>query len=244
MRDELLQGIEKLCWMFPQLKPSIRYSESLSRDEVDAFVAFVKGHVQGVLRKHPADEKSQEAELSAPCFCGVSKIHHRDVVLVGSLLSAASGKDTGISPEMRDMVDFLRVHRQIWWSLHGAYTKILKGNLLGTCPLTTSPPTFFDFVPFFSKTHESHDFHRLFHESIHFVLEENGICFGDEEIDEGLVTFLHEQVMGRQVCLLHYKGEEGKKYLRYSSVFEDALSPYPRSAVIPVLQRLNRSKAQ
>ncbi len=247
MRDELLKGIETLCWMFPQLKPSINYSDVLSQEEVDAFAAFVNGHVQNILKTYPTDEKAQENELSSlfTCSCGLSRIRKEDVVLVEALLLAASGNDRSISPKMRDVVDFLRSHRKIWWSLHNAYTKIVKNDLIGTCPLVVAQQPVLDRVlPFGKKLHNFQEFHKLFHESIHFVLEESGVCFGDEAVDEGLVTYLHEQVMGKKVCLMHYTGDEGEKYLKYASVFEKALSPYPRSAMIPVLLRLKSSTAQ
>src|SRR3990172_5791402 len=106
MRDELLTGIEKLCWMFPQLKPSIRYSEVLSQGEVDAFAAFVNGHVKEILNRQDGNAQSSELSALFTCSCGISRSNKKDVVLVESLLSAASGNDMGISSEQSDLVGF------------------------------------------------------------------------------------------------------------------------------------------
>jgi hypothetical protein len=241
MREKLLKGIEKLCWMFPQLKPSVRYSEILSQDEVAVFAAFVNGHVQKILDKNQAGE--DELSVLFASSCGISRIRNKDVVFVGSLLSAASGRDMGIGRSA--LVDFLRAHRQVWWSLHNAYSKIVKNELVNTCPIAVLPRPFVSrILPFGSKAHDFNEFHKLFHESLHFVLEDAGICFNDEELDEGLVTYMHQQVMGKSACSRHYTGDEGRKYLEYASVFEKAFGTYPRSGVIPVLLRLKGSTIQ
>lgn len=238
MREALLRGIQKLCWLYPQLHTNIQYSEALSQEDVDVFAAFVNGHVKKILHDYP-DEKTQESQIDSflNSSTGVSKVHPKDVLFVETILAAAAGQDTSISFEMRGIVGFLRSHRKIWWSLHQAYEKILKNSVVGTCPLVIARPPLLDrIIPFGTKMHNFQEFHKLFHESIHYVLEENGICFGNEDLDEGLVTYFHEQVMGKKVCYLHYNGDEGDRYLKDAALFEKLLDPYPRSAVIPILQ--------
>jgi hypothetical protein len=238
MRDALLKGIQHFCWLFPPLRANIQYSEILSQEDVDVFSAFVNGHVQKAL--HSADD-----ELVIEHFLtgstGVSKIHSNDVVFVETLLAAASGSDTILTHELRDCVDFLRSHKAVWWSLHRAYEKIVKNHLVGTCPLVIAKPPLIDrILPFGRRVHRFQEFHKLFHESIHYVLEDNGLFFGDENLDEGLVTYFHEQVMGKPVCYMHYNNEEGERYLEAAKLFEKLLGRYPRSAVVPLLKSMKR----
>ena len=148
-----------------------------------------------------------------------------------------SGKDTSISLEMREVVDFLRSHRQIWWLLHNAYMKIVKNNVVGTCPLVCSKPH--GIWPFGSK-YNFHEFHRMFHESIHYVLEQNGLCFNDGDLDEGLVAYFHEQILGQKECRRHYKINGGERCLKNAALFAKIFDRYPRSAVIPVLKSLKK----
>ena len=173
------------------------------------------------------------------CSHGLSRIREQDVVFVESLLSAASGNDLSLSPEMRDLTGLLREHVKVWWSLHDAYVKIVRDNLVGTCPLASSHESLLKRVLSGSNA----GLHNAFHLSIHCLIEDVGICFGDEETDEGFVAYLHSQVMGK-ACLSYYSDAEGRRYLKRAAVFEQSLSSYPRSSVIPVLQRLRDSKAQ
>lgn len=240
MRDDLVKGIARLCELYPGLDSSIRYSDKLSQEQVDVFSAFVNGHVERVLKEFMTDESVQSSKISALLSgsTGVSRIRAKDVLFVESLLSSASGSDSGISPEMRDLVDFLRSHKSIWWALHDSYECIVKSNLVDTCPLVVSKPSFIArILPFGSKYNSFQEFNKLFHESVHFVLEENGICFNDEELDEGLVTFFHEEVMGKSVCYLHYSGDVGKNYLKYADDFRKILASHPKSDTVPFLKR-------
>ncbi len=227
MRDELLNGIAKLCWMFPQLKPSIRFSEAFSGEEIDVFYSFANRNVRGIV-----SDKQKPALFE--CSQGLSRIRQQDVVFVESLLSAASGKDLGLSPEMRDLTGLLREHVHVWWSLHDAYVKIVRDNLVGTFPLAPVRKSLFG---------GNSEFHKAFHLSIHALLEDAGICFGDDETDEGFVAYLHGQVMGKKACASHYSGADGRRYLKRAAAFEQSLNSYPRSSVISVLQRLRDSKA-
>ncbi len=241
MRDELFKAVWRLCELFPQLRPAIKYSEVLSQEDVDLFAAFANGHVQQVLHDFPTDEKAQDERVSLflQGSTGLSRVREADVQLVSSILTAASGNDTSISPDMRDLVDFLRAHKRIWWSLHGAYEKIVKNNVVGTCPVVVASPPLIDrILPFGSKMHKFQEFHKLFHESVHFVLEENGICFHDADLDEGLVTYFHQQVAGKSVCALHYVGDDGARYLKNAALFEKFLSGYAREDVVPTLKHL------
>jgi hypothetical protein len=240
MRDALLKGIQKLCWLYPQLHVSIKYSDVLSQDDVDVFAAFVNGHVESVIRNFPTDEAEQERQLGVflKGSTGLSRIDSKDIIFVEAVLAAAAGRDTSISPEQRDLVDYLRSHRNIWWALHGAYEKIVRNNLVNTCPLVVAKqPLLEKILPFGSKMHNFQEFHKLFHETIHYILEDNGICFHDDLLDEGLVTYFHEQVVGKGACYAHYVGEEGERYLKAAKLLEKVLGKYPRNAVVPVLQK-------
>jgi len=209
MREELLSGISRLCLLFPPLRPCIRYSEVLSQEEVDLFAAFVNGHVSRILHDFSAPEAEHQLSLLLKGSFGLSRIHSRDVLFVENLLSAASGNDTSFSQDLRGSVDFLRSNRKLWWCLHNAYEKIVKNNLVDTCPLVVSKTPFIErFIP---GLHNFQEFHKLFHESIHCVLEENWIYFNDEALDEGLVVYLHQQVFGKNVCSMHYVGEKGEQ---------------------------------
>lgn len=225
MREELLKNIEKLCWLFPQLKPSIRYTEELSKDEIDAFKALTYNSTKGIFG------------LSQTCHYGMHRIRQQDVLFVESALSAASGNDLGISQEMHNLIEILQKHPKTLQHLQNAYTKILKNELVNTCPFVFSEQPFFNRI-----LGDTKEFHDCFHASIHFLLEEAGICFGDEEIDEGLVTYLHKQVLGNE-AIKHYNDEQGRKYLNYANVFEQTISKYPRNAILPVIMRL-KTKAQ
>ncbi len=245
MREELLRGIHRLCWLYPPLSPVIQYSSALSQGDVDLFAAFANGHVQQILHDFPTDEKHQEREIASllKCSTGLAKIRAEDVQHVESILAAA-GNDNSISPEMRDIADFLRNHKKLWWSLHDTYEKIVKQHLIGTCPLVVAKPLLLDRVlPFGRRMHRFQEFHKLFHESIHYVLEENGIRFNDSDLDEGLVTYLHQQVMGDAVRYFHYTGEEGERYVNKAAFFSAVLDQYPKSAVVPIVRNMVGIKA-
>ncbi|MCX6708247.1 MAG: hypothetical protein NTW67_01170 [Candidatus Woesearchaeota archaeon] len=237
MREALLRGISRLCWLFPPLKPNIRYSETLSQDEVDLFATFVNGSIQNILQNF--DSKEQEHQISKlfKYSTGLSKIKKEDVIQIENILSAASSKDTNSSPEMKDVVEYLRNNKKTWWSLHNTYEKIVKNNLTNTCPLATAKLPILDrLLPFGFKLHQFQEFHKLFHESIHYILEKNRICLHDKDLDEGLVVFLHQQVMGKKTCALHYTGEEGEKYLQNAEFFEKLLNKYPHITFLPIIK--------
>jgi len=241
MRDELFRAVWRLCDVF-QLRPAIKYSEVLSQEDVDLFTAFANGHVQQVLRDFPIDERAQDERISLflQGSTGLSRVRESDVQLVSSILTAASGNDTSISPDMRDLVDFLRSHKKIWWGLHNAYQKIVKNNVINTCPVVVAKPPLIDrILPFGYRMHKFQEFHKLLHESIHYVLEENGICLNDADLDEGLVTFFHEQIAGKRACALHYVGDEGARYLRTAALFEKYLSKFKPGEVVLALKNVN-----
>lgn len=242
MRKRLEKGVRKLCWLFPQLKPEVRYSEVLSQRDVNVFAAFVNGHVKEVLCEAPFDEQARRhvASLFLRGSTGLAKVREDDVVYVGSLLAAASGKDQGLSPDERDVVDFLRDNVTWWRWLYDAYDRVVKQGVIGTCPLVVAQePAVLRVVPLLGSVHRYQEYHKLLHESIHYVLDENGIAFHDPELDEGLVVYLHEQV-APSVRHFHYVGDEGRKYVESAEVFRKLLKKYPRSAVVPILKRLAR----
>ena len=241
MRERLRSALGKLSALYPQLSPDVRYSDVLSQGDVNVFVAFVTGRVSQVLKSCPLDVEAKNSYFSALAggSTGISQISERDVSYVALLLSAASGNDSGISPEMRDVVDFLRGNRSAWWSLSNAYERIVKSNVIGTCPLVVAPlPWWARFVPFAGRYHEFQEFHKLFHESVHYSLENSGVVFDDAGLNESLVALFHEDVFG-VFARLHYRGE-GKKYLAPSFRWRKFLSSCPRPAVIPLLQTLGR----
>ncbi|VVB81373.1 Uncharacterised protein [uncultured archaeon] len=234
MRDALLRGILRLCWLFPPLKPNIRYSEILSQDEADVIAVFVNKHVKDILHNH---DNSKEISEILHNSTGISKIKQEDVIFIENILSAASSKDTNITPEMCEVIEFLRSNKKIWWNLHDAYEKIIKNHLVNTCPLVIAKARLIDrIIPFGIRMHKFQEFHKLFHESIHYLLEENNVCFHNEELDEGLAVFLHQQVMGKNTCAMHYIGEKGEKYLKNAEFFEKLLSKYPRITFIPIIK--------
>ncbi|GEM_PF-6529978 len=232
MRDRLLSRISQLCLLFPPLKPSINYSDVLSNEEVVLFVAFVNGHISEII-KNP-DKSVQDEQLSRilKSSVGLPRIKPADVLYVESLLASASGNEVA-SSKFKDIVLFLRDNRKVWWSLHDAYEKIVRNSLVGTCPLVIANPPFI--VRLFGL-HRFEEFHKFFHESIHCVLEDNGICFHDEALDEGLVVYLHQQVMGKHVCSLHYAGKIGSLYLNYADRFEKLFGRYPKNELISSLK--------
>ena len=242
MRDALLQGVQELCKLYPQLRPCIKYSEVLNQEEVGVLAAFVSGHVQQVLHDYPADEKKQEKLVSQYLegSTGLSRIRSQDVMLIESILAAAAGRDSSLSSELRDVIGFLRGNRRLWWSLHNSYEKVVKNNLIDTFPLVVGQPKAFERIRLFAS--KMHGFHKLFHESIHYVLEENSVRFNDSELDEGLVAYLHGQVMGKKVCHLHYTGEE-RQHLKNAGMFERVLNKYPKSAVIPLIKSLKEDSS-
>jgi len=242
MRKKLEKGVQRLCWLYPPLEPSIKYSDVLSQRDVNVFAAFVNGHVHDVLNENPFDESTKHrlASLFFRGSTGLSKIHERDVLFIASLLSAASGRDDGLDPSSRQIVDFLRENRQYWVWLHEAYEKIVNNHAAGTCPLVVAKmPKLLHAVPFAGMLHRYQEFHKLFHESIHYVLEQQGISFDDHDLDEGLVVYLHAKVTP-SVKYLHYSGDEGRRYVKNAELFNKLLDKYPRSAVIPALQHLTR----
>ena len=207
MREALLDGIRHLCWLYPPLRPSIRYSEVLSPEDYESLSVF--------LGRSP------------------SRIRQEDVDYIENILFAASGQET-VSSELSYVVAFLRTNTDKWQALYDAYDNIVRNRLVNTCPLVVSGiSTAEKVVPFGKKWHSFQEFHRSFHESIHYVLEENGLCFNDEALDEGFATYLHQQVMGKK-AKLYYTGE-GRRLLRLASVFEEELRDYPRSSVVPLL---------
>lgn len=237
MRDALLRGISRLCLLFPPLKPNIRYSEVLSQDEIDLFAAFVNGSIQNIMKNYDSKEQEHQISKLLRYSTGLSKIKKEDIIQIENILSAASSQDTNISPEIKNAVEYLRNNKKTWWSLHNAYEKIVKNNLANTCPLATAKLPILDrLLPFGSRLHQFQEFHKLFHESIHHILEENKICFHNKDLDEGLVVFLHQQVMGKKTCALHYTGEEGEKYLRNAEFFEKLLNKYPHITFIPIIR--------
>lgn len=237
MRDRLLSGISHLCLLFPPLKPSINYSTVLSQDEVALFVAFVNGHVAGILRNcHDKSLQERQISLILKTSTGLPRIRPADVLYVESLLASASGRDNLVSSEFQDVVLFLREHKSLWWSLHNAYEKIVRNNLIGTSPLVVAKPPFFAGL---FGLHKFEEFHKLFHESIHCILEDNGICFNDEALDEGLVVFMHQQVMGKHTCSLHYAGRDGSRYLKYAERFERFCQKHPRCMLLHLLKGMS-----
>lgn len=235
--------MRKLCWLFPPLQPNIVYSDVLSQRDVNVFAAFVNGHVEQVLKEYPFDEemKHRMASLFLEGSTGLSRVRERDVVWVAGLLSAASGKDASLKPELRDLVDFLRENKLWWGWLYEAYEKIVKNSLTNTCPMVIAKlPVPMRFIPFAGVMNSYQEYHKLIHESIEYLLEAEGILFDDVELDKGLVVYLHE-VMYPSVKYLHYVGDEGRQYLEAAGVFRELLDRYPRSAVVPMLKHLTRS---
>lgn len=237
MREKLLAGVERLCALFPPLKSNIKYSEVLSQEQLDVFSAFAGGKVDNIFSKFYGDDKEIFLQISALLegSTGVSRIRKSDVLRVESLLSASSSNDMSIPPDMRDVVDFLKDNRSILWNLHNAYEVIVSNDLVDTCPITIARP-WTSRLPLGRQWNDFNEFHKLFHESIHFVLEENGLCSGDEEFDEGIVTYLHEEVMGRAVCKIHYSSGEGAEYLRLASELREIIHNRPKSDIIPFLK--------
>jgi len=157
-----------------------------------------------------------------------------------NILAAASGNDSSLSPDVRELVEHLRNDRKLWWSLHNVYQKIIDENLVGTCPLVIAKPRLVDkMLPLGKRLHGFQEFHKLFHESIHYVLEANDIRFDDCEFEEGVVTYMHEKVMGKKTCAWHYTGTEGSRYLHNAQVIGKILDAYPNNAVVPLLAKLH-----
>jgi len=240
MRKKLLKGVRKLCSLYPQLRGTVTYSQVLSQREVNVFALFANGHVQDIIHEFPVDEAAQARWANAflSGSTGVSTIRKQEVDLVEMVLLAASSNEPLRDLELRDTVDFLRSHRKVWWELHQVYEKIVQNRLVGSCPLVTAPPSVLDWVvPFGVHFHRFQEFHKLFHGTIHHVLERNDLRFDDRDLREGVVAYFHEKVMGPRVRL-HYNGDVGERMLRNAARVGRILDKYPRTAVIPLLRRL------
>ena len=138
-------------------------------------------------------------------------------------------------PQTKDLVDFLRSHRELWWSLHRAHHIILKHELIGHCLLAFSKPSFlYRIAPW--KLLDFPDFQKLFHDSIRLVLEKNGVCFQDELLDQALATYFHQRLIGRKVRLHHNRAAS----LKQVKVFNKLLRRYPRSALILYLKNMKK----
>ncbi|MBW3016634.1 hypothetical protein KY309_03430 [Candidatus Woesearchaeota archaeon] len=240
MREKLTSAIKRLCWLFPQLKPNIKYSEILTQEEIDVFAAFVNGHIQQIITEH---NQRKQLDLYLKGSTGIPKIHKEDVKFIASLLTAATSNEKNIKTENYEVVNFLREHRKIWWKLYNTYDKIIKNRLTGACPIAIAKTPFIQrILPFGTRLHRFQEYNKLLHESIHCLLEENGICFHKKELDEGLVVCLHKKIVGKK-CQLHYAGEEGEKYLKQAEKFEKIMDKIPTSAFIPLIRKLE-TKAQ
>ncbi len=214
MREKLLKSIEKLCWLYPQLKPRIGYSEVLSQDEVDAFGSF-----SGDGEHHVKSNK-------------LASISREGLDYVSSLLAISCGRDTSLSSSS---VDFLRANPGVAGVLRSARDKVVKHNLVGSCPLSVEKPSLLKgfFAP---NTHRFDEFHKMLRASILHVLEKNDIVF-DSDTNQGVAAYFHEELVGSKVCFYHYVGEN-KKHLELAQELRIVLSRYPRSAVIPFVKKL------
>ncbi|MBW2969721.1 hypothetical protein KY319_01220 [Candidatus Woesearchaeota archaeon] len=240
MREKLTSAIKRLCWLFPQLKPNIKYSEVLTQEEIDVYTAFVNGHIQEIIKEH----KRKQLDIYLKGSTGIPKIHKEDVKYIASLLTAATSNENNKKTEDYELVNFLRENRKIWWKLYNTYDKIIKNRLIGTCPIATAKIPFIEkILPFGTKLHRFQEYNKLLHESIHCLLEENGICFHNKQLDEGLVVCLHRKITGKTKCQFHYTGEEAEKYLSQADKFEKIMNKIPTSAFIPLIRKLE-TKAQ
>jgi len=198
MRDKLVKSVERLCGMFPPLKPDVVFSEVLSSEQVSLFSGFVNG----------------DFDFSGK---GVIRIRDEDVSYIGSIIAASSAGELH-----SDAVKYLRENPSIKSKLHGAYHSILTNSLVDSCPIFSSCFLGFD------------NFHKMFHLSIHHVLENNGLSSGDSDFDEALVTYLHKRVSGKKV-ILHYLGG-GERFLRLSKEIASVLKDVPDKEVIPIVR--------
>lgn len=238
MREKLMSAIKRLCWLFPQLKPNIKYSERLTQEEIDVYAAFINGHVQQIIKEHKNNQRKQ-LDIYLRGSTGIPKIHKEDVKFIESILTAATGNENNTKSEAHELVSFLREHKKIWWTLYNTHEKIIKDKLIGTCPIAVSKtPLIERILPFGTKLHKFQEYNKLLHESIHWLLEENEVCFHNKELDEGLVVCLHKKIAGKTKCQLHYTGEEGEKYLKQAEKFEKILEKIPTSAFIPLIKKL------
>lgn len=220
MREQIDAYVRKLCWLYPQLKPVVRWSQMLSQDEVSVFAAFAAGHVDKLVNEY-RDEKV--AELLRGVI-GMSAIEPHEVEYVKSLVSAAKGSSDGMAPHVRAVVKFLQENPNVLEKLSSVCSKIEENALVGSVPLASRHLGVSKIV--FGALNEFEETHRLVHEAIHFLIENAGIKIDDEQSREGLVVFLHEQV-APFVRHVHYVGDEGERYVSFADKVKLRLEKYP-----------------
>ncbi|PIN76010.1 hypothetical protein COV18_01135 [Candidatus Woesearchaeota archaeon CG10_big_fil_rev_8_21_14_0_10_37_12] len=172
----------------------------------------------------------QELTVFGDFTCLNTTIKLSDMQHVEKLLTAAVSRDTGLLVGFNEQVYSIRNNKNVWQTLQKAYEKIIAHELTGTYPL----PSLKLSEKFLLKN--SQKFHHQLHQVIHHVLEQNDIFFDDEQLDEGLVVFLHSQMANKA---FYYADHNGKKCDEYANCFEELCRHFDRERFVQMLKEIS-----
>lgn len=216
--------MREFCHRFG-LRYSLKYSSILTQEEINA-MNLIGSHE---LRRLLSDSNKGYAETDMLVdkklkrLSGMGNIEGSNRKL---LMEAADTKH-------RDRVSvYLRHNKKLFELLSSARDKIVKYKLAGTVPMPQTDP-----IRSFLRRREA--FSMMVHESIHYVLEKNGVDFGTgglSPLDEGFCVFLHLR-FGKSVGLYRNDSSElAKKYRLWASFFRELLKSVPDKNIVKTIK--------
>lgn len=201
-----------------RLRCSLRYSDKLILGEINALNLIGSGELCHLLKETNGNYKKVDrlVDKKLKRLAGMGKLEtSRAFVMRGTVRR------------------YINQNKKIGDLLASADAKINKYGLSGTIPI---PPS----KGLIAVLGKSDLLSMMVHESIHNVLDANGINFEKEglsPLDEGLCVFLHFRLAKHTGLYKKDRSELTKKYRLWASFFETLLEGVPDDRVLTSIKK-------
>jgi hypothetical protein len=232
MEDVLRKLMIEFCERF-KLRYFVRYSQSLTQEEINAGNLLGSGELKEILNKFGNNYSriDKEVRKAIKRMGGTGNIENSAIERL---------KRTITSNENDDITNYLKHNRNLFTLLTSSYKKIIDENLVDTIPIPVSKGLF-------SFLLKGQKLSMMVHESIHYILEKNDIDFGGEGLNpltEGFCVFLHLR-FNKYVGLYKYDNSTlTVQYRLWASFFEKLLKNVPDTEIIQTVKNYSIADLQ
>jgi len=222
MKEILRRLMKEFCNSF-KLRYKIRYSESLTQREINAHNLLGSGELKNLLKRYERNYSKIDKEVSRrlKAMSGTGNLEASDV----------KSKNNKVST-------YLKRNKELFDLLKNTNRKIIEGKLVDTIPIPVSDDLF-------SFLHKRQKISMMVHESIHYILEKNGINFqkhGLSPLDEGFCVFLHLKFKKYSGLYKYDNSSLTIKYRFWASFFKELLRNIPNDKIISTIRKYPKNK--
>jgi len=237
MEDDLRRLMVEFCERF-KLKYYVKYSHSLTQEEINASNLLGSGELTELLKKHGNDYSKIDKKVrdAFKRLGGTGIIEKKD----------AESLEKDMKEAYRDskIIDYLKHNEQLSMLLRSRMNKIINEHLEDTLPIPKSK----GFRSFYYGI-TGQTLTMMIHESIHYVLIKNGINFSDisgsiSDLDEGFCVFMHFRFNKHIGFYKTGKDELTTDYRRWAGFFENLLKNVPDNEIISIIKKYSITDLQ